>query len=291
MGMGIKTLKKMQLQKMLLRRRAAESEQSEGDPREAETVNESTNETNDDDANVANEGDNTGELVVDELRPEEPVTENAADNVTQTNERTNRRRNHPRPQPSVQRIVPGKDDEAPRIEVPNPNRENGDNESEIPLGSDDKEEPVFHQHIPSTPFRKITLELNMEFETMDHFKAVVQKYNIQIGRQVFYLRNEKKRCMVIYYDPDCPWLCYCGRTNYPALFQIKTFVDKHTCPRSNKSKSVTCAWVAEELEHHEGLPCLPPPYKRPIGRPLKKRKKDSTEQSSGSQYNAKRRYG
>ncbi|XP_057719984.1 uncharacterized protein LOC130934427 [Arachis stenosperma] len=69
----------------------------------------------------------------------------------------------------------------------------------------------------------------MDFETMEHFKAAVQKYNIQIGRHVFYLRNEKKR------------------TNYPASFQIKIFVDEHTCLRSNKSKSVTCAWVAEEL--------------------------------------------
>ncbi|RYR08860.1 hypothetical protein Ahy_B05g076700 [Arachis hypogaea] len=49
--------------------------------------------------------------------------------------------------------------------------------------------------------------------------------------------NEKKRCRVICYDPDCPWLCYCARTNYPASFQIKTFVDEHTCPRSNKNKT------------------------------------------------------
>ncbi|RYR38352.1 hypothetical protein Ahy_A09g043388 [Arachis hypogaea] len=34
----------------------------------------------------------------------------------------------------------------------------------------------------------------------------------------------------------------------------------------------------EYWEHHEGLPCLPPPYKSPIGRPSKKRKKDNSEQ-------------
>ncbi|RYR22603.1 hypothetical protein Ahy_B03g067911 [Arachis hypogaea] len=116
-----------------------------------------------------------------------------------------------------------------------------------PPATDDEEEPVFSQHNPNTPYGKITLELNMEFETMEQFKAAVQKYNIQIGRQVFYIRNEKKRCRVICYDPDCPWLCYYARTNYPASFQIKTFVDEHTCPRSNKSKFVSCAWVAEEL--------------------------------------------
>ncbi|RYR59258.1 hypothetical protein Ahy_A05g025107 [Arachis hypogaea] len=203
---------------------------------------------------------------MDKERAEEPVTENpTADNVTQTSGRDNARRNHPRPQPSGQRIVPGKEDEAPRVEVPNLNREDGDSEPEMyqyefeelcsPPATDDEEEPIFPQHNPNTPYGKITLELNIEFETMEQFKAAVQKYNIQIGRQVFYLRNVKKRCRVICYDPDCPWLCYCARTNYPASFQIKTFVDEHTCPRSNKSKSVSCAWVAEELAGHNNRTC------------------------------------
>ncbi|RYR21119.1 hypothetical protein Ahy_B03g066379 [Arachis hypogaea] len=230
-------------------RRAAEPEQHQGDPLEAETVNEQTHERRDDDEHVANEGANNEEPlvdelraeetatqnaganegvnleepVVDELREEETATENAADTETQRKDRTNPRRNHPRPQPSGQRIVPGKENEAPRVEVPNPNRADGEmgpdtyqyesDELYSPPGSDDEDEPVFPQHNPNTPFGKITLELNMEFETMEHFKAAVQKYNIQIGRQ------------------------------------------------------------------------------RPIGRPSKKRKKDSSEQDSGSQYHAKRRYG
>ncbi|RYR26580.1 hypothetical protein Ahy_B02g060839 [Arachis hypogaea] len=261
-------------------RRAAENEGvNESNHGEAEAGNEPTEETNADDVAGVNRGSEFRKPFVDEERAEETVTENptgklsiceykllqfscistdfAADNVTQTSGRDNARRNHPRPQPSGQRIVPGKEDEAPRVEVPNPNREDGDSEPEMyqyeseelcsPPATDDEEEPVFPQHNPNTPYRKITLELNMEFETMEQFKAAVQKYNIQIGRQVFYLRNEKKRCRVICYDPDCPWLCYYARTNYPASFQIKTFVDEHTCPRSNKSKSVSCAWVAEEL--------------------------------------------
>ncbi|RYR10274.1 hypothetical protein Ahy_B05g078747 [Arachis hypogaea] len=138
-------------------RRAGETGQAEGDFGKAEIVNEATHENN---ANDANE-----------------------DNVTQTNEKTNTRKNHPRPQPSGQRIVPEKDDEAPRVEVPNPNREDGDSGPEMyqykseelcsPPRSDDEEEPVFPQHNPNTPYEKITLELNMEFETMDHFKAAV----------------------------------------------------------------------------------------------------------------------
>ncbi|XLU30156.1 hypothetical protein S245_066222, partial [Arachis hypogaea] len=52
-------------------------------------------------------------------------------NVTQTSGRDNARRNHPRPEPSGQRIIPGKEDEAPRVEVPNPNREDGDSKPEM----------------------------------------------------------------------------------------------------------------------------------------------------------------
>ncbi|RYR18748.1 hypothetical protein Ahy_B03g063353 isoform B [Arachis hypogaea] len=47
----------------------------------------------------------------------------------------------------------------------------------------------------------------------------------------------------------------------------------------------------EYWKQHEELPCIPPPYKRPIDRPTKKKAKDITEQCFRSQYNAKKRYG
>ncbi|RYR15390.1 hypothetical protein Ahy_B04g072133 [Arachis hypogaea] len=175
-------------------RRAAENEGvNESNHGEAEAGNEPTEETNDDDVAGLNGGSEFREPFVDEERAEDPVTENpTADNVTQTSGRDNARRNHPRPQPSGQRIVPENEDEAPWVEVPNPNREDGDSEPEMyqyefeelcsPPATDDEEETVFPQHNPNTPYGKITLELNMEFETMEQFKAAVQKYNIQIGR-------------------------------------------------------------------------------------------------------------
>ncbi|XP_015940751.1 uncharacterized protein LOC107466283 [Arachis duranensis] len=41
----------------------------------------------------------------------------------------------------------------------------------------------------------------------------------------------------------------------------------------------------------EGLPCLPPSYKRPIERPTKKRARHESERQNGSQYRLKRSYG
>ncbi|RYR31733.1 hypothetical protein Ahy_B01g056615 [Arachis hypogaea] len=135
---GIKTLKWHQLQRRVLRG------QAEGDSGQVDIVNEATHKNNVNDANDANEGANFGHPI---------------------------------------RIVPGKDNEASRVEVSNPNREDGDSGSEMyqyefeelcsSPGSDDEEEPVFPQHNPNTPHEKITLELNMEFETIDHFKAAM----------------------------------------------------------------------------------------------------------------------
>ncbi|RYR13993.1 hypothetical protein Ahy_B04g070689 isoform A [Arachis hypogaea] len=232
-----------------------------------------------------------------------------------------KRRNHPRPQPSGQRIVPGNEDEAPRVEVPNPNREDGDSEPEMyqyefeelcsPPATDDEEETVFPQHNPNTPYGKITLELNMEFETMEQFKAAVQKYNIQIGRQwcgddehnQFEVTKWQHRVRVNTRERTCS----CRKwqlTGLPCCHGIAAIQRKNEKPEDYVHHKLTIEAYnrtymfhinsipsQEYWEHHEGLPCLPPPYKRPIGRPTKKRRKDSTEQSSGSQYKAKRRYG
>ncbi|MED6107683.1 hypothetical protein PIB30_016302, partial [Stylosanthes scabra] len=52
---------------------------------------------------------------------------------------------------------------------------------------------------------------------------------------------------------------------------------------------VNCVPSEEYWVGGEGQPCLPPPYKRPIGRPTKKRKRDESENQSGNQYSVKRK--
>ncbi|QHN94000.1 uncharacterized protein DS421_17g597510 [Arachis hypogaea] len=167
------------------------------------------------------------------------------------------RRIHRRPRPSGQRILPPREEnQAPRVVVPNPNDIDEEpteyqyhsEELHTPPGSDSEDENlVFPQYNPDTKFGKIRLELGMEFGTMQQFKDAVRKYSIQMGREAFFLKVEPHRCRVICYNETCPWEVYCARRNQPPSYQIKTLVDEHTCPRSNKSRSVTCKWVAEEL--------------------------------------------
>ncbi|RYQ83086.1 hypothetical protein Ahy_B10g101711 [Arachis hypogaea] len=189
------------------------------------------------------------------------------------------RKKHPRPQPSgraqpapqsnsdahmrlplvgykVEGIIQDSLHQTPRVIVPNPN----DHDEEpteyqyhsedlytLPGSDSDDENPVFPQHNSDTKFGKIRLELGMEFGTMEQFKDAFKKYSIQMGREAFFLKVEPHRCRVIYYNKTCPWLVYCARRNQPPSYQIKTLVDEHTCPRSNRSRLVTCKWVSEEL--------------------------------------------
>ncbi|RYQ82068.1 hypothetical protein Ahy_B10g100647 [Arachis hypogaea] len=165
------------------------------------------------------------------------------------------RRHHPRPPPSGQKILPPREEnQAPRVVVPNQNDPDGGpteyqyqyEELQTPPSSDSEDEnPVFPQHNPDTKFGKIRLELGMEFGTMQQFKDAVRKYSIQMGREAFFLKVEPHRCRVICYNKTCPWEVYCARRNQPPNYQIKTLVDEHTCPRSNRKKKEGNYWEAQ----------------------------------------------
>ncbi|XP_020961308.1 uncharacterized protein LOC110263828 [Arachis ipaensis] len=88
----------------------------------------------------------------------------------------------------------------------------------------------------------------MEFETLSHFKKAVQKFNINIGRSIFFARCDSTRSKAICYDEDCPWQIYCSKRIFPASYQVKTFVNKHTGSRDNHYKSADEKWVIDELE-------------------------------------------
>ncbi|XP_025664461.1 uncharacterized protein [Arachis hypogaea] len=80
------------------------------------------------------------------------------------------------------------------------------------------------------------------------FKKAVRKYNIAIGRSIFFPRFDPKRSKAICYNENCPWQIYCVQKTHPLSYQVKTFVDQHTCARNNKCKSANEKWVVDELE-------------------------------------------
>ncbi|RYR21279.1 hypothetical protein Ahy_B03g066573 [Arachis hypogaea] len=171
-----------------------------------------------------------------------------------------KRRSTKRPPPTGQSFIPNPDpDKPPTFYVPvddddfsdeNPGHHCYESEELHSIASDDDTEqtPVFPQSNADAPVNQVRLEVGMEFETLSHFRKAVRKFNINIGRSIFFARCDSTRLKAICYDEECPWQIYCAKRTFPASFQVKTFVNEHTCSRDNRCKSADGKWVIDELE-------------------------------------------
>ncbi|RYR38268.1 hypothetical protein Ahy_A09g043255 [Arachis hypogaea] len=178
---------------------------------------------------------------------------------------------------------------------------------QTPPGFDSEDKnPVFPQHNLDTKFAKIRLELGMEFGTMQQFKDAVRKYSIQMGKEAFFLKVEPHRCRVICYNETCQWkkkardmfkvdfdICVRERMMFRAMEKAMDVIEG----TEREQYLILRTYLNELLPSQEywadteGLPCLPPSYKRPIERPTKKRARHESERQNGSQYKLKRSYG
>ncbi|XP_020967348.1 uncharacterized protein LOC110266726 [Arachis ipaensis] len=70
----------------------------------------------------------------------------------------------------------------------------------------------------------------------------------RLARSIFFARCDSTRSKAICYDEDCPWQIYCAKRTFSASYQVKTFVNEHTCSRDNHCKSADGKWVIDELE-------------------------------------------
>ncbi|RYR04071.1 hypothetical protein Ahy_B06g083620 [Arachis hypogaea] len=174
----------------------------------------------------------------------------------------------------------------------------------IPSDEDSDETTAFSQSNADAPVSQVRLKVGMEFETLSQFRKAVQKFNINIGRSIFFARCDSTRSKAICYDEDCPWQIYCAKRTFPASYQVKTFVNEHTCSRDNHCKLADGAYNAayqtsmrpvpsqEFWEHADTLPILPPRYKKPIGRPSMKRdKRNDAPKDKSDPHRTKRSIG
>ncbi|RYQ87844.1 hypothetical protein Ahy_B09g095386 isoform A [Arachis hypogaea] len=118
----------------------------------------------------------------------------------------------------------------------------------IASDEDTDQTPIFPQSNADAPVGQVRLEVGMEFETLSHFRKAVRKFNINIGRSIFFARCDSTRLKAICYDEDCPWQIYCAKRTFPVSYQVKTFVNEHTYSRDNYCKSADGKWVIDELE-------------------------------------------
>jgi len=64
-------------------------------------------------------------------------------------------------------------------------------------------EEQFPQYNPEAKFGNVSLELGMEFATMEAFKQGMRDYTIQKGREIKWVRNEKHRARARCKQEDC----------------------------------------------------------------------------------------
>ncbi|RYR20998.1 hypothetical protein Ahy_B03g066238 [Arachis hypogaea] len=219
--------------------------------------------------------------------------------------KVNKRRSTKRP-PTDQSFIPNPDpDKPPTFYVP-VDEDDFSNENpghhcykleelhNIASDEDTNQTPVFPQSNADAPVNQVRLEVGMEFETLSHFRKAVRKYNNNIGRSIFFVRCDSTRSKAICYDEDCPWQIYCAKRTFLASYQVKTFVNEHTCSRDNHSYQTSMRPVPsqEYWEHLETLPILPPLYRKPIGRPtLKRDKRNDGPKEKSDPHRTTRRIG
>nr|XP_025635544.1 uncharacterized protein LOC112729586 [Arachis hypogaea] len=114
--------------------------------------------------------------------------------------------------------------------------------------SDEEQSEVFPQGNADAPVGQVRLEVGMEFESLEQFKRAVRKFNINLGRSIFFPRVDSTRVKVLCWDENCPWQIYFAKRNYPLSYQVKTFVNEHTCCRVVHNRSANGKWVVDELE-------------------------------------------
>ncbi|KAL6556398.1 hypothetical protein OROGR_005686 [Orobanche gracilis] len=119
-----------------------------------------------------------------------------------------------------------------------------------PVSTDDEEDyrvefPSFNEGVD---FGEVYLEVGMEFPTLDLFKNAVKDYNISLGRQFKWIKNDKKRARSVCKEVGCPWVASCSWNSKDNAFQIKTFNEEHTCCRVFQNKGASRGWVAKKLE-------------------------------------------
>jgi hypothetical protein len=87
----------------------------------------------------------------------------------------------------------------------------------------------------------------MEFPTLDLFKNVVRDFTNHLGRDIYWVKNDKKRARARCMDDTCDWEIFCGWSKFTQSYQIKIYKDAHACKKSYTNQQATQSWVVRKL--------------------------------------------
>ena len=94
--------------------------------------------------------------------------------------------------------------------------------------------------------RNVVLKKEMKFPNAKVFRAALREYTIKKPIDIKFKLNERTKILV-HCKNECGWRCYASQISRELTFQIKTFTDDCTCPKSFKNSQATLAYVAKRF--------------------------------------------
>ncbi|XP_060972424.1 uncharacterized protein LOC115704296 [Cannabis sativa] len=104
--------------------------------------------------------------------------------------------------------------------------------------------PVFN---PAIDMKNPIFHLRMVFASKKVVKEALREYAIKNGRQIRFVKNDKRRIRVICQE-SCPFLFYASVMEDKIGYQIKKLIDEHDCQRVYNNKRIDAKWLAERYK-------------------------------------------
>ena len=89
------------------------------------------------------------------------------------------------------------------------------------------------------------LENGMKFTDVYQFREAVREYNLKIGNDLSFVKNNKDKVIIVCKDEHCNYRVYGSQVRDEMTFQIKTYNPNHTCIRAYKNSGITSRWIAK----------------------------------------------
>ncbi|XP_057740546.1 uncharacterized protein LOC130957719 [Arachis stenosperma] len=116
-----------------------------------------------------------------------------------------------------------------------------------PVSDDDKNRTAFDAFNEETEYGEVEFKVGQTFITMKTFKNALKDYFVYEGKDVMYLKNEKKRVRAACAGENCPWLILTSWNSAGGCYQVKTLVNEHNCARDFGSNLASREWVTSKL--------------------------------------------
>uniref|UniRef100_A0A2N9G9T6 SWIM-type domain-containing protein n=1 Tax=Fagus sylvatica TaxID=28930 RepID=A0A2N9G9T6_FAGSY len=92
------------------------------------------------------------------------------------------------------------------------------------------------------------LENGMKFADVYQFREAVREYNLKIGKDLSFVKNDKDKVIIVCKDEHCNYRVYGSQVRDEMTFQIKTYNPNHTCTRAYKNSAMNSKWISKRMQ-------------------------------------------